>query len=306
MLNLGMSQTPPCNPWGINFGGGLNSTAVILACIERGHRPDWILFADTGSEYPGTLEHVERIRQLVAFERPDWPEVVTVRWERLRPVKYREAVPASEVPFSDPAVIGSHEDLGTGEVHHIVEREKFIAFEPLHDNCLRTGHLPSKAYGLAGCTMKWKVQPMDKWRKAHGYQQGAFAVGYDAGEARRITSACKRGDTPGFTAWYPLVAWGIDRAGCQEIVDRWGVKVGKSSCFMCPNMKRQEWLSLKAEHPDLFDLSVEIEDNAAAHGNFGRGGGGLYKGTLRGLAENHEAQTDLFTEDRCHHGGCFT
>ena len=268
MLTLGMSQTPPCDPWGINFGGGLNSTAVILACMERGHRPDWILFADTGSEYPGTLEHVERMRQLVAFERPDWPEVVTVRWERVR-----------------------------GEV---------TGFEPLHDNCLRTGHLPSKAYGLAGCTMKWKVQPMDKWRKAQGFQRGAFAVGYDAGEARRITSACKRGDDPNFTAWYPLVAWGIDRAGCQEIVDRWGIKVGKSSCFMCPNMKRQEWLALKAEHPELFDLSVEIEDNAAAHGNFGRGGGGLYRGTLRGLAENHEAQTDLFTEDRCHHGGCFT
>lgn len=66
MLGIGMASVPPCAPWGINFGGGLNSTAVILACIERGHRPDWILFADTGSEYPGTLEHVERMRRLVA------------------------------------------------------------------------------------------------------------------------------------------------------------------------------------------------------------------------------------------------
>lgn len=63
LLPLGMSQTPPSSPWGINFGGGLNSTALIIECRNRGYRPDWILFADTGSEIPGTLEHVERMQQ---------------------------------------------------------------------------------------------------------------------------------------------------------------------------------------------------------------------------------------------------
>lgn len=264
LLPLGLSQVPPAVPWGINFGGGLNSTAVIIECRKRGHRPDWILFADTGSEIPGTLEHVERMRQWCA----GWQELTTVRWERVR-----------------------------GDV---------IGFEPLHENCIRTGHLPSKAYGLAGCTDKWKIQPMDRWRKANEFQQGAFAVGYDAGEARRITSACKRGDQPGFTAWYPLVAWGIDRPGCQAIAQAEGITVGKSSCFMCPNMRRNEWLDLKRDHPDLFDLAVNIEANAAAHGNYGRGGGGLHKGGLTNLqAEESETVFDV-TEDRCHHGGCFT
>jgi hypothetical protein len=262
LLPLGMSLAPPRRPWGINFGGGLNSTAVIIACRDRGFRPDWILFADTGSEMPGTLEHVERMRQWCG----DWAEVTTVRWIR-----------------------------------------KDGSFEPLHTNCLRTEYLPSKAYGLAGCTSKWKIQPMDRWRQDHNFQHGAFAVGYDAGEARRITSACKRGDDPNFVAWYPLVAWGIDRAGCQEIVDAVGMKVGKSSCFMCPNMKPKEWRDLRADHRDLFDIALEIEARAKAAGNANQGG--LIRDDLAAwsfIDENQQSIQFDVNNDRCHSGGCFT
>jgi hypothetical protein len=265
LLPLGMALTPPSSPWGINFGGGLNSTALIIECRERGMRPDWILFADTGSEIPGTLEHVEHLRQWCA----GWADVTTVRWTR-------------------------QDELG---------------FEPLHKNCLRTNFLPSKAYGNAGCTSKWKVHPMERWRKANGYDKGAFAVGYDAGEFRRITSACKRGDQPEFTAWYPLVAWGIDRAGCQAICDRVGVTVGKSSCFMCPNMKAEEWKWLMENHRDLFDIAVEIERRALAAGNKPQDGRGQFSlQNLQFMADNQQTIdfAALATEDRCHHGGCFT
>lgn len=187
-------------------------------------------------------------------------------------------------------------------------RQDDLGAESIHENCLRTGHLPSKAYGLAGCTSKWKIAPMDKWRKANGYDKGAFAVGYDAGESRRIQSACKRGDQPDFTAWYPLVAWGIDRAECEEIVAKEGITVGKSSCFCCPNLRRREWLDLRRDHRDLFDIAVQIEENAKANGNFGRGGGGLTPGGLRDLDNMERDQQTIFPalEDRCHHGGCFT
>jgi len=264
LLPLGMSVRPPASPWGINFGGGLNSTAVIIACRERGLKPDWILFADTGSEMPGTLEHVEAMRKWC----DGWAEVTTVRWIRQ-------------------------------EGHH----------EPLHDNCLRTGYLPGKAYGHAGCTVKWKIQPMDQWRKERGLQAGAFAVGYDAGEYRRITSACKRGDDPAFTAWYPLVAWGVDRKGCADIVGREGFTVGKSSCFMCPNLRLEEWRSLRENHRDLFDVALAIEERAAAAGNLGVN---VHWPELRNMDFMAKHQQTIFDipgmvhDDRCHHGGCFT
>lgn len=41
-----------------SFGGGVNSTAMLIGMVERGEKCDLILFADTGSEKPHTYEHV--------------------------------------------------------------------------------------------------------------------------------------------------------------------------------------------------------------------------------------------------------
>lgn len=208
MLPEGLMQTPPRSPWGINFGGGLDSTAVIIECLRRKFKPDWILFADTGSERPETLAHVEHMQQWLRDNAPSyWPEITIVRWIR-----------------------------------------KEGNFEPLHEYNLRIGHLPSKAYGYAGCTSKYKIFPMDKWRKANGFQHGAFAVGYNYSESKRIQKACQRGDDPKFNAWYPLVAWELSRSDVESIVKNTGFNVVKSSCFMCPNMRREEWLQLRQDH----------------------------------------------------------
>lgn len=259
-LPIGFSCSPPRSPWGINFGGGIDSTTVILECMARGYKPDWILFADTGSEMPHTIQHVHDMNKYIQGVKQGWPEITIVRWIR-----------------------------------------KDGSFEALHDNCLRNGTLPSKAYGYAGCTSKWKIYPMDKWRKANGFQQGAFAVGYNASESRRIKTACQRGDDPDFTAWYPLVAWGITRDMCEEIVKRYEFDVKKSSCFMCPNMRKEEWSNLNKEYPVLFETAKLIEDRAASNGNYGRGDLGL---GLSKLSDNDKKDDVL--EDRCHHGGCFT
>lgn len=224
---LGLSETPPATPWGINFGGGLNSTALIIEAKRRGLNPDWILFADTGSEIPGTLEHVALMKKWCE----GWCDIVTVRWIRRTGI-----------------------------------------FEPLHENCLRTKYLPSKAYGYSGCTVKWKIQPMDRWRKKHNYQRGSYAVGYDAGETKRIKKAEKKGDDIGFIAWYPLVAWNIDRNKCADIVASENIVVGKSSCFVCPNMRLNEWIYLKENHNECYKLALQIEQNAFENGNARQGG----------------------------------
>lgn len=65
------------SPVVIAFGGGTNSTALLVGMHERGQRPDLILFADTGNEKPHTYEHVAAVS--------DWcksigfPEILTVR-----------------------------------------------------------------------------------------------------------------------------------------------------------------------------------------------------------------------------------
>ena len=56
------------------------------------------------------------------------------------------------------------------------------------------------------------------------------------------------------------------------------------------------------------ELPLEAKERAFSNGNYGRGGGGLYKDSLANI-EGSTTTNDLFNdvlEDRCHHGGCFT
>lgn len=41
-----------------SFGGGTDSTAMLIGCWQRGVKVDLILFADTGGEKPHTYEHI--------------------------------------------------------------------------------------------------------------------------------------------------------------------------------------------------------------------------------------------------------
>ena len=43
----------------VSYGGGTNSTAMLVGLHERGERPDAILFADTGAEKPNTYFHLK-------------------------------------------------------------------------------------------------------------------------------------------------------------------------------------------------------------------------------------------------------
>ena len=126
---------------------------------------------------------------------------------------------------------------------------------------------------------------MQKWRRENGFTNSAVAIGYDAGERARITAAAARYcsspevDLTVELPWYPLIAWGIDREACQEINLRHFVIVGKSSCYVCPNMREAEWDELKIKHPDKYAIAEQIEDGAikAGHADSAR----LFKGGYR-------------------------
>lgn len=59
------------------FGGGVDSTAMLIGMVERGEPVDLILFADTGGEKPHTYEHVQRFSDWLVMQ--DYPAIVTVR-----------------------------------------------------------------------------------------------------------------------------------------------------------------------------------------------------------------------------------
>ena len=43
----------------VSYGGGTNSTAMLIGMVERSEPVDLILFADTGGERPGTYAYVD-------------------------------------------------------------------------------------------------------------------------------------------------------------------------------------------------------------------------------------------------------
>lgn len=50
-----------------SFGGGVNSTAMLIGMVERQEKCDLILFADTGGEKPHTYEHVQEFSKWLQF-----------------------------------------------------------------------------------------------------------------------------------------------------------------------------------------------------------------------------------------------
>jgi hypothetical protein len=242
----------------VSYGGGVNSTAMLIGLRDRGIIPDLITFADTGAEFPATYEFIAKFDQII--QSWGFSAIITV-YKTFR---------------------GEHEGL---------ERE-----------CLRKGMLPGLAYGTKSCSQKHKVQPQDqylkRWIKKHKVPLPVVKfLGFDAGEPWR---AKKTSPQPAlFTNRYPLVEWGWNRAKCLEVCQTEGLVPAKSSCFMCPAMKKWEVIRLAREQPDLAERGLAIEK--AAEVNTQRGLGAQWRWTE--LLANDEAQQKLLlngegTEER--------
>jgi len=61
----------------VSYGAGTNSTAMLVGLFERGERPDYILFADTGGERPETYQHITIVSGWC--EQIGFPSITTVK-----------------------------------------------------------------------------------------------------------------------------------------------------------------------------------------------------------------------------------
>lgn len=228
----------------VAYGGGINSTAMLVGMAERGIRPDAILFADTGGERPETYAYVQTVS--------DWC-----------------------VARGMPAIVT------------VSNAHKYASLEA---ECLSVPTLPSIAYGFKRCSLKWKLDPQEKWathwpeRIAAGTYRKA--IGYHAGEVHRQS----RTQFKGYTAEYPLREWGWYQEDCLAAVQRAGLpKAGKSACFFCPSTKPREILELQERHPDLFERALTIERKARDSGNLQ---------TVKGLGRNWAWETFVDFQNR--------
>ena len=86
---------------------------------------------------------------------------------------------------------------------------------------MKSGTLPSIAYGFKRCSLKHKIGPQEKFCNHYPPCQKAWAagkrvvkfIGYDAGEHYRSDKVLLRDlADPKYSKWYPLMEWGWTRA----------------------------------------------------------------------------------------------
>ena len=213
----------------VSYGGGVNSYSMLIGLYRHKIPIDYILFADTGAEFPHIYQAMDAMNIWLAEH--ELPEITVVR-----------------------------------------NVDRFGNRLSLETECLRSKSLPSIAYGYKKCSQKHKIGPQDKFCNNNAqcreiWQAGGKVnkyLGLDAGEQKRHEKALEYdAKDKKYHKVYPLIEWGWDREKCIEVIQQEGLTPpGKSSCFFCPNMKREEIVRLKTEYPDLFQRVVALEQNA--------------------------------------------
>lgn len=194
---------------GLSYGMGVDSTAIMVGLHQRGIRPDFILFADVGSEKAATYAYKPIIDAWL--EKVGFPPITTVR--RVPPIApYRNI----EQNFTMNCTLAPP------------------AFNARHSCTMAWKIMPMK---------KWSQQDRATLESWSNHVPVVKLIGYDASEGKRKKkNAYKETETHRYTNVYPLIDdWGWDRMECEARIAEAGLPVPvKSSCFFCPNMKAQE------------------------------------------------------------------
>ena len=96
---LGMKREPN-TVYVVSYGGGVNSTAMVVFLVENGLPIDYVVFSDTGNEMPETYAYLNIMRKYL--ERHGIPFVVVRVRNKTGPVgqvheKKGDPVPAVEM-----------------------------------------------------------------------------------------------------------------------------------------------------------------------------------------------------------------
>lgn len=156
-------------------------------------------------------------------------------------------------------------------------------YTDLFGNCMANETLPSLAFGMKSCSIRWKGAVQDQhlkgvksgpnkrpahplWVRAQAENKRVLKlIGYDCGKAdlRRAKSAVPADCEFDFS--YPLQLIGWSRADCVAAIEK---ALGadyvpiKSACFFCPASKQWELFWLAAEEPELLERALLLERNA--------------------------------------------
>ncbi len=167
----------------------------------------------------------------------------------------------------------------------------------LHDDYMKNGNIP--IIGSRSCTGNFKILPQRRlMRQIVGRKNQHLAVcmvGITTDEAKRRTKS----DVQWATLSYPLLdEFTYTRDECILLNNLHGWNVGKSGCFCCPYQGGKQWLELKQNYPELFEIAIQMEEKKMR-----------VKGGKLGLYQERplrDLQNITLEESKCDSGaGCF-
>jgi 3'-phosphoadenosine 5'-phosphosulfate sulfotransferase (PAPS reductase)/FAD synthetase len=112
------------------------------------------------------------------------------------------------------------------------------------------------------CTKMLKIRPFEAFVEKLGDVDVRMYVGIRADENRGGYRPTK----PNIQPVYPFIEAGFNIADIHRILEESGVGVPpyyswrtRSGCFFCFYQRKNEWVGLKENHPDLFEKAKEYE-----------------------------------------------
>lgn len=208
----------------VSYGGGTNSTAMLIECVKREIKIDLILFADTGGEKPHTYEYKKLFNKWL--KENGMPEIVTVQQVN----QYGTAITLEQLCLNKHMLPSLAYGFKTcSQKHKIAPQDKYV-----------NNWRPAKDIWKAG-------QKITKF------------IGYDADEPQRA----KDYDDKKYNFYYPLLEWDYGRDECVKSIDDAGLPQPlKSACFYCPSSKATEIHELQDVYPHLMDRAIAMERGA--------------------------------------------
>jgi hypothetical protein len=226
----------------LSYGAGLDSFGMLLAAIERGELPDYVVHMDVGDptdtdpgEWPGTLRHMEEV---------------------VRPLCEAHGIVFHIIDTDEYPVRGARSLFAWLWGDRGPDR-------PPHHNL----QIPVQGPGRI-CTTVAKVERFERWANDMfpGLEVEVW-IGFDATEKTRMDkdpySIKKPEAIPGRMFRknrFPLMEWDLCRCRCERLARRLGYPVPrKSACIFCAYGSKPDWQTFARELPDKFAQVAELE-----------------------------------------------
>lgn len=211
-----------------NLSGGRDSSAMVVNWLECGLILDYILFCDTGYEFPEMYEYIDKLDD---YLRKEFGKEIT----RIDSSKVIE-----DWAFNLPITKGERKGMLRG--------------------------LP-RTLGRDYCTRESKIVPSKEFVKKHGAGQrfgNKVLIGYtknevDNGRVSNLDYAiCE----------YPLHKWGWNEKEVTDFLRKRGIanplyeKFSRTGCFFCPKQNNHSYFMLYKHFPKQWQTMKEWEQRA--------------------------------------------